>query len=97
MKGWDKYLLNATVYHRFSTDVETRITILTEDNVAIQSRQNADTRSSTGFELINQIQVFNNLDTTLTGNLFYSKINAENIEQDFSNENFSWTLNLLAN
>lgn len=97
MKGWDKYLLNATVYHRFSTDVETRITILTDDNVAIQSRQNADTRSSTGFELINQIQVFNNLDATLTGNLFYSKINAENIEADFSNENFSWTLNLLAN
>ncbi|MDR7129898.1 outer membrane receptor protein involved in Fe transport [Algoriphagus sp. 4150] len=97
MKGWEKYLLNATVYHRYSTDVETRITILTDDNVAIQSRQNADTRSSTGFELINQIQVFNNLDATLTGNLFYSKVNAENIEEDFSNENFSWTLNLLAN
>ncbi|PZX46361.1 outer membrane receptor protein involved in Fe transport [Algoriphagus chordae] len=97
MKGWDKYLLNATVYHRYSTDVETRITILTDDNVAIQSRENADTRSSTGFELINQIQIFNNLDATLTGNLFYSKINAENIEQDFNNENFSWTLNLLAN
>ena len=97
MKGWEKYLLNATVYHRFSTDVETRITILTDDNVAIQSRQNADTRSSTGFELINQVQIVKNLDATLTGNLFYSKINAENIEEDFSNENFSWTLNLLAN
>ena len=41
--------------------------------------------------------VSSNLDATLTGNLFYSKINAENIEQNFSNENFSWTLNLLAN
>ncbi|WP_339866713.1 TonB-dependent receptor [uncultured Algoriphagus sp.] len=97
MKGWERYLLNATVYHRFSTDVETRITILTDDNVAIQSRENADTRASTGFELINQIQISNNLDATLTGNLFYSKINAENIESDFSNENISWTLNLLAN
>ena len=97
MKGWERYLLNATVYHRYSTDVETRITILTDDNVAIQSRQNADTRSSTGFELINQVQVLKNLDATLTGNLFYSKINAENIEEDFRNENFSWTLNLLAN
>ncbi|MEP1085979.1 TonB-dependent receptor [Algoriphagus sp.] len=97
MKGWERYLLNATVYHRYSTDVETRITILTDNNVAIQSRENADTRASTGFELINQIQIFNNLDATLTGNLFYSKINAENIEQSFSNENFSWTLNLLAN
>jgi iron complex outermembrane receptor protein len=97
MKGWERYLLNASVYHLCSTDVETRITMLTDDNVAIQSRQNADTRSSTGFELINQIQISNNLDMTLTGNLFYSKINAENIEQDFSNENFSWTFNLLAN
>lgn len=97
MKGWERYLLNATVYHRYSTDVETRITILTDDNVAIQSRENADTRASTGVELINQIQIFKNLDATLTGNLFYSKINAENIEEDFSNENFSWTLNLLAN
>ncbi|WP_439488914.1 TonB-dependent receptor domain-containing protein [Algoriphagus sp.] len=97
MKGWENYLLNATVYHRYSTDVATRITILTDDNIAIQSRENADTRSSTGFELINQIQISNNLDATLTGNLFYSKINAENIEEDFSNENFSWTLNLLAN
>lgn len=97
MKGWEKYLLNATVYHRYSTDVETRITMLTDDNVAIQSRQNADTRSSTGFELINQIQISNNLDATLTGNLFYSRINAENIEENFTNENFSWTLNLLAN
>lgn len=97
IKGWERYLLNATVYHRYSTDVETRITILTDDNVAIQSRENADTRASTGAELINQIQIFKNLDATLTGNLFYSKINAENIEEDFSNENVSWTLNLLAN
>lgn len=98
MKGWERYLLNATVYHRFSTDVETRITTLTDDNVAISSRENADTRSSTGFELINQIQISNNFDATLTGNFFYSKINANNVEgRDLSNENFSWTLSLLGN
>ncbi|MBN3581128.1 TonB-dependent receptor [Algoriphagus aestuarii] len=98
MKGWERYLLNATVYHRYSTDVETRITTLTDDNVAIQSRENADTRASTGFELINQIQVSNNFDATLTGNFFYSKINADNVEgRDLSNENFSWTISLLGN
>ena len=98
MKGWERYLLNATVYHRFSTDVETRITTLTDDNVAIQSRENADTRASTGFELINQIQISNNFDATLTGNFFYSKINASIVEgRDLSNENFSWTLSLLGN
>ncbi|EAZ82269.1 TonB-dependent receptor domain-containing protein [Algoriphagus machipongonensis] len=98
MKGWERYLLNATVYHRFSTDVETRITTLTDDNVAIQSRENADTRASTGFELINQFQISNNFDATLTGNFFYSKINADNVEgRDLSNENFSWTISLLGN
>jgi iron complex outermembrane receptor protein len=97
MKGWDRYLLNATVYHRYSTDVETRITYLTDNNVAVQTRENADTRASSGFELINQIQLSNNIDATLTGNFFYSKVNGENIERGFSNENFSWTLSLLGN
>ncbi|MHA7129707.1 TonB-dependent receptor [Algoriphagus namhaensis] len=97
MKGWEKYLLNAAVYHRYSTNVETRITDITDDNVAVQTRENADTRSSTGLELINQIQVSNAVDMTLTGNFFYSQINAENVEAGFSNENFSWTLSLLGN
>ncbi|MDF2158768.1 TonB-dependent receptor [Algoriphagus sp. CAU 1675] len=97
MKGWERYLLNATVYHRYSTDVETRITRLTDDNVAIQSRENADTRAATGFELVNQIQVSNNFDATLTGNFFYSKVNGGNIEEGFENENFSWTLSFLGN
>jgi iron complex outermembrane receptor protein len=96
MRGWKKYLLNATVYHRFSTDVETRITRITDQNVAIQRRENADTRTSTGFELINQVQVSNNVDLTLTGNFFYSAVNGENIEGGFSNENFSWTVSLLS-
>jgi outer membrane receptor protein involved in Fe transport len=97
MNGWERYLLNATVYHRYSTDVETRITYLTDNNVAVQTRENADTRSSTGFELINQFQISKAVDATLTGNFFYSKVDGENIEEGFSNENFSWTISLLSN
>ena len=97
MKGWERYLMNATLYHRYSTNIETRIIRLTSDNVAIQSRENADTRSSTGFELVNQIQVTSNFDATLTGNLFYSRVDGGNIEEGFTNENFSWTLNFLGN
>lgn len=67
--GWTYWLLNATVYHRYFTDVATRITRLTNDNVTIQTRGNADTRSSTGFELINQFTDW--FDATLTGNFFY--------------------------
>ncbi|WP_026950546.1 outer membrane beta-barrel family protein [Algoriphagus mannitolivorans] len=97
MKGWERYLLNATLYHRYSTNIETRITRLTSENVAIQSRENADTRASTGFELVNQIQISSNFDATVTGNLFYSRVDGGNIEEGFTNENFSWTLNFLGN
>lgn len=97
MKGWENYLLNATVYHRFSTDIQTRVIRLNEDNVAIQTRENANSRASTGFELINQIQFTQWFDATLTGNFFYSEIQGENIEAGFNNSNFSWTVNLLAN
>ncbi|GAB2624675.1 outer membrane beta-barrel family protein [Belliella aquatica] len=97
MKGWEKYLLNATVYHRYSTDVETRVIRLNEDNVAIQTRENANSRASTGLELINQIQITQWFDATLSGNFFYSEIQGDNIEAGFNNSNFSWTLNMLAN
>jgi outer membrane receptor protein involved in Fe transport len=97
MKGWNWWLLNGTVYHRYSTDVTTRITRLTEDNVAIQTRENADTRSSTGFELINQLQFTDWFDATLIGNFFYSKVVGENIEKGFSNSDFSWTISALSN
>ena len=97
MKGWEKYLLNATVYHRFSTDILTRVIRLDDDNVAIQTRENANSRSSTGFEMVNQIQVTQWFDATLTGNVFYSEIIGDNIEAGFNNSNLSWTVALLGN
>ncbi|RPA70462.1 TonB-dependent receptor [Cyclobacteriaceae bacterium YHN15] len=97
MKGWEKYLLNATVYHRFSTDILTRVIRLDDDNVAIQTRENANSRSSTGFEMVNQIQVTQWFDATLTGNIFYSEIIGDNIEAGFNNSNLSWTVALLGN
>jgi iron complex outermembrane recepter protein len=97
MKGWEKYLLNATLYHRYSTDILTRVLIVNENNVATQTRENANSRSELGFELINQIQFTQWFDATITGNAFYSEIIADNIEQGLVNSNFSWTLALLAN
>lgn len=97
MKGWEKYLLNATVYHRFSTNILTRVIRLDDNNVAIQTRENANSRSATGFELVNQIQVTQWFDATLTGNVFYSEIIGDNIEAGFNNSNLSWTVALLGN
>jgi iron complex outermembrane recepter protein len=97
MKVWEKYLLNGTLYHRYSTDILTRVLTVNENNVAVQTRENANSRSELGFELINQIQVTQWFDATLTGNVFYSEIIADNIEQGLVNSNLSWTVALLAN
>ncbi len=97
MKGWAQFLFNATVYHRASTNVHTRIIRLMDNNVAIQTRENALRRNNTGLELINQVQFANWWDATLSGNFFYSEIIGDNIEDGFNNSNFSWTVSLLSN
>lgn len=97
MKGWAQFLFNATVYHRASTNVHTRVIRLMDNNVAIQTRENALRRNSTGLELINQVQFANWWDATLSGNFFYSEIIGDNIEEGFNNSNFSWTVSLLSN
>ncbi|PRY89148.1 outer membrane beta-barrel family protein [Mongoliibacter ruber] len=96
-KGWTNYLLSATVYQRFSTDVQSRIIELFDNNVSITTRENAARRNNTGLEVINQIQLADWWDATLTGNFFYSEIIADNLERPFVNSNFSWTVNLLTN
>jgi hypothetical protein len=97
MKGWKNYLLHSTFYHRYSTNVETRVIQLSDNNVAIQTRENANQRSNSGLELVNQIQVNQWFDLNLTGNFFYSEITGDNIAPGFNNSNFSWTVSLLAN
>ncbi|WP_373520031.1 TonB-dependent receptor domain-containing protein [Aquiflexum sp.] len=96
MKGWSRYLLNATLYHRYSTNVQTRIITLLDDNITVQSRENANIRKNTGLELVNQIQVTDWFDLALTGNFFYAEIFGDNLGEGFNNSNFSWTLNLLS-
>lgn len=97
MKGFEKFLFNATVYHRASTNVHTRVIRLTDNNVAIQTRENALRRNATGLEIINQMQLTNWWDATVSGNFFYSEIIGDNIEQGFNNSNYSWTVSLLSN
>ncbi|MDN3669596.1 outer membrane beta-barrel family protein [Echinicola jeungdonensis] len=97
MKGWEKWLLNATIYHRNSTDIISRITRLYDNNVTIQTRENINSRNSTGLELVNQFQFTNWFDATLTGNLFYSQVKGENIQEGFNNSSMSWTVSLLSN
>lgn len=95
--SWGSYLFTGTVYHRYSTNVQTRVIALLDNNVAVQTRENAASRSNTGLELINQFEFTNWWDMMLSADLFYSEIRGDNIEEGFTNSNFSWTLNLLSN
>lgn len=96
MKGFKSYLLNATVYHRYSTDIQTRIVTLLDNNITIQSRENADIRRSTGLELVNQLEFTSWWNVALTGNFFYSEIFGANLGEGFNNSNYSWTVNMLS-
>ncbi|KEO73727.1 TonB-dependent receptor domain-containing protein [Anditalea andensis] len=95
--SWGNYLFTGTVYHRYSTNVQTRVIALLDNNVAVQTRENAASRSNTGLELINQFEFTNWWDMMISADLFYSEIRGENIEAGFTNSNFSWTLNLISN
>ncbi|CAN5430992.1 hypothetical protein BH23BAC1_BH23BAC1_18350 [soil metagenome] len=96
-KGWEKLLFTGTVYHRRAIEVMSRITNVMANNVATQTWENANRRISTGLEVINQFQLSDKVDATLTGNFFHSEIQGGNIGEGFTNSNFSWTLNLLSN
>lgn len=48
--------------------------------------------------MVNQVNVNPRMDLTLTTSFFQSRIRGSNAEnEDFSNETFSWTINLLSN
>lgn len=97
MKSWNVYLLTATVYHRRTSQVMTRVISLLDNNSAVQLWTNANNRHSSGLELINQFQFSSGFDATLSGNFFYSEIKGDNIQEGFNNSNFSWTISLLSN
>jgi outer membrane receptor protein involved in Fe transport len=86
----EKYSLNGSIYHRFTTDVKERISTF-ENNVNTTTPENIGTNATTGFELngkYNPVKWF-----TLTGdfnsNYFQRKGEFEGNNFDFSGEQWS--------
>jgi iron complex outermembrane recepter protein len=94
-KGFNFLLFTGTLYHRRTTDLLTRVFVLQDNNAAVQTWVNANQRNASGLELINQFFLAKWADLTLTGNFFHSEIIADNVQEGFNNENFSWTISLL--
>lgn len=95
--NWKILALSSTLYHRRTSDAMTRIIGLLDNNAAVQLWENVNYRRDTGLEIINQLKFHSNWDATLSGNFFYSEVNARNLDDDFVNSNFTWTINLLSN
>ncbi len=91
------YFVTATVFHRRTTDLISRIYVPGGANSALQIWDNVNTELATGLEVINQIEVGNWMDATLTGNLFYNEVQGGAENPDFNNSNLTWTLSLLSN
>jgi iron complex outermembrane recepter protein len=95
-KSWTVYTLNAGVFHRYTTNALSRLVVPFGDATLV-TWENADTRNSTGVELVNNLNFSRNLNARLTGNVFRSSITAQSGSNTFSNDRISWSLNLMGN
>jgi iron complex outermembrane receptor protein len=95
-KSWSFLFLTTAVYHRRTDDLMTRFYILNDNNAVIQTWQNANSRLNTGLEVIQQYYLARWLDLNVTGNFFHAKVFGDNILEGLSNENFTWTINVLS-
>ncbi len=93
LRGWQRFMLSAGVFHRRTTDDHSRLFVLF-DKGSLVTWTNANTQNATGVEVIQYLDWSNNLDLTLTGNFFYSEVSSEVEGRQFSNKRYSWTLNL---
>lgn len=92
-----KFFYSATVFHRYTVNDLARVFEPFGDTAVAITWANATTRNNSGFEWVNQWSVNGQLDLNFTANLFYSSVIANTIEGMQSNDNISWTLNLIGN
>ncbi len=95
-KNWTVVTLNAGVFYRYTTDGLAR-RVRPWGEATLVTSENADTRHSSGSELVRGLNFSRNFSTRLTGNVYYSAVSARTGEETYSNGRTSWTLNLLAN
>ncbi len=95
-KSWTTFTLNAGIFHRYTTNGLSRLVVPFGDATLV-SWENADTRNSTGVELVNNFNFSRNLNARLTGNVFRSSVTAQSNGSTFSNDRVSWSLNMMGN
>lgn len=98
LKGWKKVFLTSSVYYRNTNDAVQRISSFNAvDSVQETTFANLTRNTTYGFEFINRYSPTNNFNTTLTYNFFRTQIEGIDSLNIRSNDNLSWSVNLMSN
>ncbi|MFL5764719.1 MAG: TonB-dependent receptor domain-containing protein [Bacteroidia bacterium] len=97
IKYWEKAVLTGTAYYRITHGIIQRIKTLGDSTVSITSFVNLNSSTSYGFELIAKNDLTKWWNTTLSANIFETKIDGENVDADLQNNNFSYIFKLMSN
>jgi iron complex outermembrane recepter protein len=96
LRAWTNNMITAGVFHRYTRNDITRLFVPYAKG-ALVTWTNAGSSYDSGLELIHYFSLNNNIDATLTGNFFHSRIKGKLQNRTYDNESYSWTLSLLSN
>jgi outer membrane receptor protein involved in Fe transport len=97
IRYWEKAVLTGTVYYRVTHGIIQRIKSLGDSTVSITTFVNLNSSTSYGFELISKNDLTKWWNTTLSANIFETKIDGANVDADLQNNNFSYIFKLMSN
>jgi outer membrane receptor protein involved in Fe transport len=102
IKSWEKHVLSASFYYKYTTDVIQRVQFQSPDNPRVMETtyDNVAKSQSLGVELVAKDRLWSWLNLTTTVNLFYqqmSDIVYNDVLLEESSDGFSWMARLMAN
>lgn len=96
-KDWQKLSLYSVLYYRYATNSIRQFTVLKPNGVALSQPQNFGTVVTYGIENIITAKPFLKYDVNLSVSLFQQNINGTTVEQEVTNNVFSWYGKLINN
>jgi outer membrane receptor protein involved in Fe transport len=93
----DKLTLNGTLYYRYIVDQIQRYRTVDSNGVATMTQENLDNGSSYGAEASARWQIINSWDLMLSGNIYQSEMNAQNLEENLSRTTLGGSSKLISN
>ncbi len=94
LKDWDKFSLNTAVFYKRTTGVTQFIISELQGDTTIFSPVNLNTSQNYGVEIIGSYRLGRTLFINGDVNFFRLKIDGDNLDDETSNDSYSWTARL---